>query len=71
MPKIVNEFKPSSNFITDRFMAVLLLWILLVIMFHVCLFIILSCLVITCWDRADPLVLLYVMVPSIVTLSHG
>ena len=31
MPKIVDEFKPSSDFITDRFMAMLLLEILFVI----------------------------------------
>ena len=31
MPKLGNEFKPSSDFITDRFVAVLLLWIFIVI----------------------------------------
>ena len=59
-------FKPSSNFLTDRFKAVLLLWILLLFVFlclclcHTVLSV--SCSIgVTCWERADLLVLSHVM----------
>ena len=34
----VQQDKPSSNLITDRFKLVILLWIIFVIMYHVCLY---------------------------------
>ena len=55
---------PSSNFLTDRFKLVLLLWILLSLLF-VFVFIILlsvSCSIeVACWERADLLAFLYAM----------
>ena len=52
-----NMFKPSSNFLTDRSEAGLLLWILFVIWFRVCFcYTVLSVtcsLVVTCWERDD------------------
>ena len=61
----LNIFKPSSNLFTDLSKVVLLLWILLLFMNHVCLYytvLSVPCnLVITCWKRADLLVLLCVM----------
>ena len=50
-------------FFTDHSKAVLLLWILLLFMFHVChAGMSVHCsLVVTYWERADILVLLYVM----------
>ena len=71
----LNMFKPSS-ILTDCSKAVLLLWIHFVIGVCLCL-----CntvpsvpcsLVITCWERADLLVLLCVMVPCVfVTFPYG
>ena len=54
----LNRFKPSSKSIfTDRSKAVLLLWIVFVgYVFHV----VLSSLVVTCWERADLLVVVCV-----------
>ena len=61
---LLNMFKPSCIF-SGRSKAVLLLWILLLFMFHVCpCYAVLSfpCnLVITPWDRTDFLFLLCVM----------
>ena len=59
-------FKPSSNFLTDRFKAVLLLWILLLfVLLCLCLchtVLSVSCSIgVACWERADLLALLYVM----------
>ena len=55
-------FKPSSSFLTDHSNVVLLLWILFVICvsYHTVLSVPYS-LVVTCWERADLLALLYVM----------
>ena len=54
--------KPSSNFLTDRSKTVLLLWIFFVICVCLCHTVMsVSCsLVVTCWERADLLTLLYV-----------
>ena len=59
-------FKPSGVLFTDSSKAVFLLWIFfLKFMFHVCLYytvLSVPCsIVITCWERADLLVLLCVM----------
>ena len=62
------------NSLTDRSKGVLLLWILFVIMFHVCLyFTVLSVpcsLVVTFWERAELLALLCVMFLCVFLLSH-
>ena len=64
---------PSSNILTDRSKAVLLLWIFL---FYVCLcYIVLSVscsLVVTFWERVDFLALLYVIFSCVyVTFPYG
>ena len=61
----LNRFKPSSRSIfTDRSKAVLLLWIVLFVMLHVCVcyaVVSVPCsLVVTCWERADLLTVVFV-----------
>ena len=61
----LNRFKPSSRSVfTDRSKAVLLLWIVLLVMFHVCVcYVVVSVLcslVVTCWERADLLAVVFV-----------
>ena len=60
----LNIFKPSSIF-TDHFKTVLLLWAILIFVFHVCIcYAVLSVpcsLVITCCERDDLLALLCVI----------
>ena len=68
-----NMFKPSSNFLTDRSKAVLLLLIFFVICvsYHTVLPVH-GNLVITCWERADLLTLLYVMFSCVfITFPDG
>ena len=62
-------FKPSSNFLTDRFKAVLLVWILFVICVS-CLTVLSvpRSLVVTCWKRADLLALVYAMFSCVLSL---
>ena len=71
-----NMFKPSSNFVSDRSNAALLLLILFVICVsclslsycHVCFL----RLLVTCWERSDLLALLCVMFPCVfVILLYG
>ena len=70
----MNMFKPSSNFLTDCSKAMLLLWFLFVsvrrvFLCHTVLFV--SCsLVVTYWETSNFLSLLYVIVSSILSLSH-
>ena len=59
----LNRFKPSSKIFTDSSKAVLLLWIFYVFF---CLVFVMSlcasvymCFVVTCWERADLLALVY------------
>ena len=61
----LNRLKPSSRSIfTDRSKAVLLLWIVLLVMLHVlvCYAVVsVPCsLVVTCWERADLLAVVFV-----------
>ena len=69
-------FKHSSNLLTDRSKAVLLLWIFLLLVF-VFIFVILPCLfpcslVVTCWERADLFALWYMMFfLCVVTFTYG
>ena len=68
-----NMFKPSSNFHTDHYKAVLLLWILFVtgVSCHTVLSFPCS-IVLTCWERVDILALLYVMFSYLfVTFRYG
>ena len=60
----LNRLKPSSRSIfTDRSKAVLLLWIVLLVMLHVCVcsaVVSVPCsLVVTCWERADLLAFVF------------
>ena len=50
---------PQVNICTDRSKAVLLLWIIVLFMSYVChaFASVHCCLVVTCWERADPLAL--------------
>ena len=66
-------FKPSSNFLTGRSKAVLLLWILFIICVSCHTVLSAPCsLVVTCWERADLLALLYVIFSCVfVTFQHG
>ena len=68
-----NVFNPSNNFLTDRSMVVLFLWIIFVIC--VSCFTVLSILcsiAVTYWERADLLALLYVMFSCVyVTFPYG
>ena len=70
-------FKSSSNFLTDRFKAVLLLWIIFAICVSVCFFyqtvLPVPCsLVDACWERADLLALLCVVLSLVfVTFPYG
>ena len=70
----LNMFMPSSDFFTDCSEGMLLLWILLLFMFHVChYYTVLSVptiLVITCWESDDLLSLLCMMFPCVLSLSH-
>ena len=54
----VEGFSPPVKYFADRSEAVLLLWIFyffsLVFVMPLCAFVYL-CLVVTCWERADPL----------------
>ena len=74
---LLNIFKPSSDFFTDHFKAMLVLCILLLFMFHVCLcYTVLSVsnilVTITCWERPDLLTLLRVVFPGVViTFPYG
>ena len=62
----VKLFYPSSNFLTGHSKVVLLSWIFF---FHIVLS--LSCnLVVTCWERADLLAVMYVTVSCVLSLSH-
>ena len=70
----LNMFEPSSNFLTDRFRLVLLLWILFVICFS-CLPLsyCIACSLQPCdhlLGRADLLALWYVMFSCVLSLSH-
>ena len=68
-----NIFKPSRNFLSDRCKVVILLWILFVICvsYHTVLSVPCSH-VVTCWERADLLALLYVMFSCVfVTFPYG
>ena len=57
-------FKPSDNCLTDRSKAVLLLCILFVFVCHT--FLSVPCnLVVTCWERADLLALLYMVLSCV------
>ena len=66
---IIYPFKPSSAFITDRYKAVVLLWIFLMFLFQVCPFytvLFVPCILVnTCWEKADLLALLRVMLPCV------
>ena len=69
-------FKPSSDCFSDRSKAVLLLWIFVSLLFHVCLYYtdlsVPRTIVITCWDRTDRLALLCVIFPWVfVTSLYG
>ena len=67
-------FKPYSNFFTGCSKAVLLLWISFVICVCLCHTVLsVSCsLVVTCWERADLLALLYVIFSCVfVTFPYG
>ena len=66
----LNMLKPFSNFISDQSKAVLLLWIIFVIYFHVFFFIVPCNLAITCLERADLLALLCMMFSCVLALSH-
>ena len=65
----LNMFKPSSFYSADLCKAVLLLWVIFCCLFHVCLrYAVLSVpcsLLITCWERADPLALLCVVLSCV------
>ena len=67
----MNRFKPSSEYFTDRSKAVLLLWI---VMLHVgvCWAVVsVPCsLVVTCWERADLLAVVYVVFSCVLSLSQ-
>ena len=61
----------SSNFLTDRSKVVLLLWIIFVLCVS-CLYTILSCLFLVCWERTDLLALLFVMLYCVlVEIRYG
>ena len=64
-------FKPSSNFLTDHSNEIYLLWIRFVIclLCHTFSFDLCS-LVVTCWERADILALVYVTFSCILSHSH-
>ena len=66
-------FKPSSNWLTDRSKAVLLLLILFVIFVSCHTVLSVPCsLVVTCWERADLLAHLYGMFSCVfVTFPYG
>ena len=65
-------FKPSSDCFSDRSKAVLLLWLFVSLLFHVCLYYTDLSIVITCWDRTDLLALLCVIFPWVfVTSPYG
>ena len=59
-------FKPSNNFITGRSKGGAFLWILLLFGFQTVLSVPCS-IVVTCWERAD---LLYMMFSCVSSLSH-
>ena len=62
---LIHMFKHSSNFLTDCSKAVLLLWIFFLICVRVCLchtvLYVPSSLVVTCWEGAELLALVFVM----------
>ena len=68
-----NMFNPSSNFLTDLYDAVLLLWIIFAICVLFLTVLTVPCsLVVTCWERTDLLALLYVMFSCVfVTFPYG
>ena len=70
----LKHVKPSSNFLTNTSKRALLLCIILLFVFcvglcHAVLSVYCS-LVVTCWERADLLALLYVMFSCVFSLSH-
>ena len=58
-------FQPSSGFLTERSKAVLLFWRFFFFVLSVS-----GSLVVTCWERAALLVLVYVMFSCVLSLSH-
>ena len=69
------ELSPPVILFPDRSKTVLLLWIFLLFMFHVCLcdavLSVLSSRVITCWERTDSSALLCCVLCVIVTFSYA